>query len=32
VTSPLDSGRHTVVTFADTQSSAGALAYVFNVK
>jgi hypothetical protein len=32
VTSPLPSGRHTVVTFASTQSSAGANAFVFTVK
>jgi hypothetical protein len=32
VTSPLPPGRHTVVTFASTQSSAGANAFVFTVK
>lgn len=31
VTNPLPSGRHTVVTFAATQSSAGANAFVFTV-
>lgn len=32
VTAPLSSGRHVVVTFAETQSSAGANAFVFTVK
>jgi hypothetical protein len=32
VTTPLEPGRHTIVTFADTQSGAGANAYSFESK
>jgi hypothetical protein len=32
VTTPLEPGRHAVVTFADTQSGAGANAYSFESK
>ena len=31
VTSPLDEGRHTVITYAETQDGAGANAYTFQV-